>query len=330
MSVEPDGGLVVRAVAGRAPAWQHGTHIPAVDTLASSTVRKRQPVAAELRRCAYRHERALATAGVRRVLYVPVPGSGGVTGVLGVGYRAGGAVVAQELSLLEPMALVAGLVPAADELDCAARRAGVEERAAVGERERLARELHDSVEQTLYGISLGAGTASELLRHDPLQAHQPIAWIQETAVAGLTDLRGLIQGLRPEALAGDGVTGALVRLLETLQRLPGCRTIADLGPEPATTVEVKQALYRIAQEALQNVAKHARAAQVTLRVVNDGTTVVLEVIDDGQGFVPNTGFPGRLGLRSMHERAEAAGGRLEIVSGPGNGTVVRAVLPARA
>src|SRR6266511_914370 len=179
---------------------------------------------------------------------------------------------------------------------------------------RLARELHDSVEQTLYGISLGAGTASELLRHDPLQAHQPIAWIQETAVAGLTDLRGLIQGLRPEALAGDGVTGALVRLLETLQRLPGCRTIADLGPEPATTVEVKQALYRIAQEALQNVAKHARAAQVTLRVVNDGTTVVLEVIDDGQGFVPNTGFPGRLG----------------IVSGPGNGTVVRAVLPARA
>src|SRR6266545_3962573 len=77
-------------------------------------------------------------------------------------------------------------------------------------------------------------------------------------------------------------------------------------------------------------ARLAGPAQVTLRVVNDGTTVVLEVIDDGQGFVPNTGFPGRLGLRSMHERAEAAGGRLEIVSGPGNGTVVRAVLPARA
>jgi signal transduction histidine kinase len=323
LTAEPDGELVVRATAGQAAAWRQGTRVPAVDTLASKAVRERVPVAAQVRGSRYRHDRALAIAGVRRVLYLPVPTYGRVGAILGVGYRAGAAVPAYELGLLEPMAVVAGLVPAMNGIDCAS----AEEQAAVGERERLARDLHDSVEQTLYGISLGAATASELLRHDPAQADRPIAWIQETAVAGLTDLRGLLLRLRPQVLAGGGLTAALVRLLETLQGLPGFRTIADLGPEPVATEEVKQALYRIAQEALQNVAKHAQATQVTLRLAGDGTTVQLEIVDDGRGFVPEAGFPGRLGLRSMRERAQAAGGRLEIVSRPAGGTVVRAVLP---
>src|SRR6266536_586238 len=328
MAVDPDGGFVVRAVAGQVAPWRRGTRVPAVDTLARTAVRGREPVTAELRRCRYRHERALAAAGMRRVLYVPIPRYGSVTGVLGVGYRRGGALTARQLCLLEPMAVVAGIVPAADEVDCAERRAGAEERAAVGEREWLARELHDSVEQTLYSISLGARTAGELLQHDPVQAQQPIAWIQETAVAGLTDLRGLILRLRPEALAGSGLTAALVRLLETPQNLRGYRATAELGPEPSTSAEVQQALYSIAQEAVQNAAKHAGASQVTLRMFSRGATVVLEIIDDGKGFVPDSEFPGRLGIRSMHERANGAGGRLEIVSTPGVGTVVRAVLPA--
>jgi signal transduction histidine kinase len=329
MTVEPDGGLVVRAVAGRVPYWRLGVRVPAVDTLASSAVRDRRSVAAETRRCRHRHERALTVTGVRRVLYVPVPAHGSATGVLGVGYRSA-AVSAREQGLLEPLAAVAGLVPAADEADCAARRAGVEERAAIGERERLARELHDSVEQTLYGISLGADTAGELLRHDPGQAYRSIEWIQETAVAGLADLRGIILRLRPEALATDGLTVALVRLLETLQTLHGCRTIAELGPEPVVSADTQQALYRIAQEAVLNAAKHARAAKVTLRMYTQGPTVVLEVVDDGQGFTPGGEFPGRLGVRSMRERAMKAGGQLEIISQLGDGTAVRAVLPVDA
>jgi signal transduction histidine kinase len=129
-------------------------------------------------------------------------------------------------------------------------------------------------------------------------------------------------------LAANGLTAALVRLLETLQSLHGCRTFADLGPEPATSTEVQQTLYRIAQEAFQNAAKHARAAQVTLRMFSQGPAVVLEIIDDGEGFVPDGEFPGRLGLRSMRERATGVGGRLEVLSRPGSGTTVRAVLPA--
>jgi signal transduction histidine kinase len=184
------------------------------------------------------------------------------------------------------------------------------------------------VEQTLYGVSLGARTAGELLRHDPVQAQEQIAWIQETTVAGLTDLRGLILRLRPEALAGNGLTAALARLLETPRRVRGYRATTELGLEPPTSPEVQQALYRIAQEAVQNAAKHAGAAEVTLRMFGHGPTVVLEVVDDGRGFVPGGELAGRLGIRSMHERARAAGGRLEIVSAPGAGTVVRATLPA--
>jgi signal transduction histidine kinase len=307
LTAESDGGFLVRAAAGG--AWRRGSRVVSGTTLAAGALRGQVPVTARLRGCRYRHEQALAAAGLRRVDYVPVPGYGTVAGVLAVGYRRGGSG-SDELAVLRSLAAAAGLVTAA-----------------VGERERLARELHDSVEQTLYGISLGAGTADELLRVDPAQARQPIAWIQESAVAGLTDLRGLILRLRPEALVRHGLVPALVRLLETLHTLRGCRTTAELGPEPAASPEVRQTLYRIAQEAVQNAAKHAGARHVTLRLFTRDASVVLEVIDDGRGFAADREFPGRLGVRSMRERAADAGGRLEIVSGDGRGTVVRAVLP---
>jgi signal transduction histidine kinase len=328
LTVERDGGFVVRAVSGPAPAWRDGTWVPAVDTYARFAVQRREPVTTELRHCRYQHERALTGAGLRRVLYLPVPRYGSVTGVLGIGYGRGGTVTPRQLDLLEPMAVVAGLVPAPDEVDCARRRAGAEERAAVGEREWLARELHDSVEQTLYGISLGARTASELLHRDRAQADEQLGWIQESAVAGLTDLRGLILHLRPQALAGNSLTTALTRLVDTTRSLHGYRASTELGPEPPTGAEVQQALYRIAQEALQNAAKHAGAGRITLRMFGQGPNVVLEVVDDGRGFAPEAEHPGRLGIRSMHERARAAGGRLDIASAPGVGTRIRATLPA--
>jgi signal transduction histidine kinase len=219
---------------------------------------------------------------------------------------------------------------AASLVDSGRRRAGAEEQVAAREREWLARELHDSVVQTLYGISLGAGAAGELLRNDTAQAQQSVAWIHETAVAGLTEMHGLIQRLRPDALADNGLTAALGRLLETLHTLHGCRTTAELGPEPAVSPEVRQALYRVAQEAIANAAKHARAGQVTLRLYAHDPNVVLEIIDDGQGFTSSGDFRGRLGIRSMRERAEAAGGRLDIITAPGRGTVVRAEVPISA
>lgn len=254
-----------------------------------------------------------------RALYVPIPARGPTPGVLGAMYRRR----APEPDRLEPLAAVAGLVLAA-----AGAPDDLQEQAAARERERLARELHDSVVQTLYGISLGAGTAAEQLHLDPAHARRSLDWIKETAAAGLTDLRGLILRLRPEALAGSGLTAALGQLLESLHALPGRHTTAQLDAEPAVSAEVEESLYRIAQEALCNAAKHAQAGQVTLRLFSETGSVVLEVGDDGVGFLLDGGFAGRLGIRSMRERAALCGGRLDIISTPGRGTLVRATFPA--
>ncbi len=333
MTVDQDGVLVVRAIAGRATVCRRGERLAVADTLAGTALDGREPVSVSLRRCRYRHEQALAAAGFGRVIYLPIPGYGSVAGVLGVGYRRGGAVAAWEVGLLETLAAIAGLVPpapAAEPSPPDPSGAGAGELAVAGERARLARELHDSVVQTLYGISLGAGTAGELLHHDPAQAQRSIAWIQETAAAGMTDLRDVILRLRPAALPAGGLVAALGHLLDTLQALHGCRTSAMLDAEPPTSADVRQALYRIAQEAVQNAAKHARAGHVSVRLFGEDPDVVLEIVDDGQGFRLDREYPGRLGVRSMRERAEGVGGRLDIFSSPDTGTVVRARLPADA
>ncbi|MEV8515668.1 sensor histidine kinase [Dactylosporangium sp. NPDC051484] len=237
----------------------------------------------------------------RRVLYHPVPG-----GLLAVtGRRAP-----------RPAAL-APFVPLAELL-----------LAAAAEPARLARDLHDSVVQTLYGISLGAGTAAELLYGNPAHAEASLAWIKATAAAGLTDLRGIILRLRPETLVGAGLATALKGVFETLHAAPGRAGWGlELDADPPVSPQVEEALYRIALEALGNAARHAEASQVTVRLAGDDSHVVLEVIDDGVGFSPDEPHPGRLGVRSMRERAALLGGTLDIHSAPGAGTVIRAALP---
>lgn len=254
---------------------------------------------------------------------LPLPGMGGTPGALvAVGRRR-----PPHPRRLEPFAAVAALA-----LGPASSTSSAARDSAARERERLARELHDSVVQTLYGISLGAGTVAEMLHGDPAHARASLAWIQETASAGLSDLRGMILRLRPETLVGAGLSAALNRLLETLHSAPGGGALPtgwglQLDAEPAVSAEVEVALYRIALEALGNAARHAAASQVTLRLSSDDTRVVLEVVDDGVGFAVDGPAPGRLGLRSMRERAELVGGKLDVHSAPGAGTVVRATLP---
>jgi len=315
LTLDPDGFFLVRAAAGAVTGWPPGDRVLVDDCLAGRALGKGQPVVAALHSSGYPYEQAMASAGLRSVLYVPVPGYGSASGVLGAAFRGDRT---DSVPVVEALATAAGLV----------EEARPDERAAGRERERLARDLHDSVVQTLYGISLGAGTAGELLDHDPAQAQQSLAWIRETAAAGLTDVRGLILRLRPEALAGSGLTVALGRLLESPQPHRDWQTTAQLGPEPVASADVREALYRIAQEALQNAARHANAAQVTLRLFTTGTDVVLEVQDDGRGFTLTDEFPGRLGISSMRARAEAVGGHLDVVSSPGHGTVVCARLPS--
>ncbi len=202
-----------------------------------------------------------------------------------------------------------------------------QELAALQERQRLARELHDSVSQALYGISLGAHTAREALESDPREAIAPLEYVATLAEAGLAEMRALIFELRPESLANEGVIAALTKQVAALRARYQLSVDAQLGEEPALSLERKQALYRIAQEALHNIVKHARARTVLLRLGRQDSELVLEVCDDGKGFDPTMPFPGHLGLHSIQERAAHLGGTCSIESAPAQGTHLRVCIP---
>jgi signal transduction histidine kinase len=200
--------------------------------------------------------------------------------------------------------------------------------AALEERQRLARELHDSVSQALYGIALGARTARRRVGDDgPANVTEPLDYVLSLAEAGLTEMRALIFELRPESIAQEGMVAAIGRQVAATQARYGVRVTADLCDEPDVSLDVKEAVYRITQESMHNTVKHARATKigVTMSCGSDG--LLLEIADNGQGFDTSGEFPGHLGLRSMKERARDIGGELEIESEPGEGTTVRLTVP---
>jgi signal transduction histidine kinase len=200
-------------------------------------------------------------------------------------------------------------------------------KAALEERQRLARELHDSVSQALYGIALGTKTARTLVRQNPDQAAAPLDYVLSLAEAGLAEMRALIFELRPESLEKEGLVAALKKQAAALRARHELKVETNLCSEPDAPLEVKEALYRITQEALHNTLKHARASSVQVRMWCSSGHVTLDVSDDGIGFDPEGDFPGHLGLHSMRERTERLGGTLAVESASGKGTEIRACLP---
>ncbi|MBK8019928.1 MAG: hypothetical protein IPK19_00560 [Chloroflexi bacterium] len=194
--------------------------------------------------------------------------------------------------------------------------------ASLEERTRLARELHDSVSQVLYGIGLGARTARTLLTQNPARLHEPLDYILSLAEAGLTEMRALIFELRPESLAEEGLVSTLSKQVASLKARYGVEAETAFCEEPQLPLETKEGLYRIAREALHNTIKHAQATHVRLTLEATGTGYQLEIADNGHGFDPNQSFPGHLGLKSMRERTASLNGVLCIDSAPGTGTRV--------
>lgn len=199
--------------------------------------------------------------------------------------------------------------------------------AALGERQKLARELHDSVSQALYGIALGARTARTLLDRDPKKVADPLDYVLQQAEAGLTEMRALIFELRPESLAQEGLVVAIEKQAASLRARHQLDVQLALMPEPAVALNYKEVLYRIVQEALHNIVKHARATRVVVQLTQEDGALTLVVQDNGQGFDANGEFPGHLGLKSMRERAVQLGGTLTITSASGQGTRVSAQIP---
>lgn len=235
-----------------------------------------------------------------------------------------------EIALLATIACGAAAAVHADRQRTAAQEEAVRQavrQAVKDERRRLSRDLHDSVSQALYGIAMGARTARELLDRDADGAAQPIDYVRHLADVGLAEIRAVLSRLSPDVLETEGLVGALAEPMDALRAQYGIVAEARLGAEPAATPQVKHALYRIAQEALHNVVKHAAARHVVLRLLADAGTVTLTVTDDGVGFDARDAFPGHYGLRSMRERALELGGTFSLDTHPGQGTHIHATLP---
>jgi signal transduction histidine kinase len=194
----------------------------------------------------------------------------------------------------------------------------------IEERKRLARELHDSVTQTLFSIGLTAEAAASLVASEPERARAELETLQELTRTALAEMRSLIFELRPAELETDGLAAALRKHVDVLRRLHAQEIEVSVEGDRRLPPAVEKGLLRIAQEALGNALRHAGAARVELVLDVRDSRAALRVRDDGAGFDPEEAAARsrRLGLTSMRERAEALGGRLEIDSAPGRGTTV--------
>lgn len=202
-------------------------------------------------------------------------------------------------------------------------------RAREEERRRLRRDLHDVLGPALAGVGLGLDAARSRARRDPAGADELMAEVQQEVRGCVTEIRKIIDGLRPPALDERGLVGALQEQAELVSgRSPGLRVAVHAGGLAGLPAAVEVVAYLIGQEALANAVRHAGARSITVTLTAGEEDLVLEVRDDGRGFTAPR--PGGVGLGSMAERAEEIGGRLTVAAAPDGGTRVLARLPLRA
>jgi ligand-binding sensor domain-containing protein/signal transduction histidine kinase len=202
------------------------------------------------------------------------------------------------------------------------------EQAVVAERNRLARELHDAVTQTLFSASLIAEVLPRLWSKDPEGGREQLAEVRLLTRGALAEMRSLLLELRPEALARAKMDDLLRQLGRAMTGRTGVPVSVEAHVEKPLPADVHVALYRIAQEALNNAAKHAEASQVDVRFKYQAGEAMLAIRDDGRGFGTESIQPGHFGVGIMRERAAAVGAELEIRSEPGSGTEVAVVWTA--
>lgn len=194
--------------------------------------------------------------------------------------------------------------------------------ATLQERQRLAQNLHDAVNQSLFSAGLIAEVLPRLWEQNPAEGRRSLEDLRRLTRGALAEMRGLLAELRPQVLIDSELGDLLYQLGNAFTgrtNIPVVVTIVGQGDLPA---DVQVAFYRLCQEAFNNIAKHARASQVQLQLKYGAGTVELQIRDDGRGFDPDHTPSGHYGLSMMHERAEAVGARLIVNSRPMNGTEI--------
>ncbi|HEX9117730.1 MAG TPA: GAF domain-containing sensor histidine kinase, partial [Anaerolineae bacterium] len=273
-------------------------------------------------------DRQLAEAlKIKAALCVPLQRSGRILGVAtGITTQGPRTFTSEEVELALGMAGAAALAVENAKLFEETRRLTV-----VEERQRLARELHDSVTQALYGVTLFAkAAASALAAGKGETAAGYLHKLRETAQEATADMRLLVFQLHPPVLEKEGLVAALQARLAAVEARAGLQTEFRVeGDERRLPVEVEEELYWIAQEALNNVLKHARASRASLCIEFKDETVSLDVCDNGVGFDGARARElGGVGLRSIAERAARVRGRWTLASQPGQGARLLIEVPA--
>ncbi|MDX9956560.1 MAG: PocR ligand-binding domain-containing protein [Anaerolineae bacterium] len=290
--------------------------IPVTGSLAGISVRQNEPFLTNAP--AGESYEYLQGERPKAFLSMPLHANGDVIGVLEVLDKPGG-FVKDDIRIVSLFANQAAINIEHARLNQQAGKLAV-----IEERQRLARELHDSVVQSLYSIALYADAAALALMADkPDVTVSHLQELRDTARSAMVDMRLLIFELHPPALEEEGLITALRVRLASVEARSGVHAELEVEGERRLPIMIEQELYRIAQEALNNIMKHAQAQNVTLTVrFNDGT-VSLQVRDDGTGFDPhNIASSGGMGLHSFAARAVKIGGHVTVDSQPGRGTTV--------
>jgi len=251
------------------------------------------------------------------ILAVPLRSQNKIVGVLQLTHQ-GQSFTPDDVRLIQVFADQAAIA-----IEHARLSQQVQEMAVIEERHRLSRELHDSVNQLLYSIMLYSEAAiRQAEQSDWERARQHLERLRESAQEALKEMRMLIFELRPSILGQLGLRAALEQRLRLVEEQVGLTAALKWRVNSPLDKHLEETLYGIAQEALNNIVKHARARNLFVHVVQSGQSLILRIEDDGVGMdVENLPVAG-LGLKTMRERAEAIGGKLRLQSALGQGTVV--------
>jgi signal transduction histidine kinase len=337
--------LTVVAAAGAGANRLVGIEVPAVSSKIGTAIRARRSVIVDLAADPDAHQPTVAMLGIRSQVIVPLVHRSQVLGAITAGdEREGRVLTAGDRRILETYAtravlaiVIARVLSAererleaegrlrASELREAGRRETLRRvvDAQEHERRRIARELHDETGQALTSVLLGL----RLIEEVSPDVRTAVSELRETITAAIQELRALAVELRPKALDDFGLGAAIERLADTYSRRTGIVIdvhVASLGDRLPEDVET--ALYRIVQESLTNVAKHAGAATASVTVHRRPCAVTAVVEDDGGGFDPAAITTG-LGLTSIRERAELVSGTVRVESRPGVGTTIAVEVP---
>ncbi|MEE8346251.1 MAG: GAF domain-containing protein [Dehalococcoidia bacterium] len=320
------------AAAGEDPPTQEWQRLPLDNTPFGEAIRTGRPLVRQniLEEDVYPIERGIAEeTEYRAIMYVPLQSKGRVIGCLSFGSRRPGNFGDSELQLAQEIAGYLTVV-----IEHTLLHEVAQETARLEERNRLAREIHDTLAQSLTGLVIQLDTAEDLLGRDPEAARSEIRSARGLARDSLEEARRSVWDLQPLALASGALTEALQGVLAQTSKT-GIRTSIEVEGDSPDSIDRRSELtvLRIVQEALSNVRHHSSAKNVAVRMAYTPTMLRLQVSDDGDGFDPSsvqgvlspTG--GGFGLTSMHERARLAGGHLEVRSAPGMGTQIEFEIP---